>query len=403
MTKQEYIDALNVQLRDYPADFRSDILDAFEGHFQEGLNAGKTEDEIIEDLGSVRDVAENIRMMHGSPEHTPAEESYRNFRNNLNELKSTLKDTIRSMTDVMTQTVNTATDIVADLTERTDSVRNEETGIITGAKTIRILTHKAVLDTLIEPGDELKYEFVSKPGLFSKILSVLTVRQDQDEVSFNVSEGHAYLHLSVPQEVAEINFDISGGGIEIQELSLNRILGKTASADIRLDRMRTGIITVRTSSGDIRVRESSFSQLEAETASGDIILKMTEGNALLKCSSGDIAVDRHLGEELTVSSASGDLEIDPVSVPVINMKTASGDIELHSTDYPSRIELSSASGDIDCTLESRDYTAEISTISGDIDLESDIFVNKMSAHRVTAGDGTGRVSIHSVSGDISLS
>ena len=47
---------------------RDSILDAFEAHFQEGISEGRSEEEIMNDLGTIDDVLENIHMMGGEKE-----------------------------------------------------------------------------------------------------------------------------------------------------------------------------------------------------------------------------------------------------------------------------------------------------------------------------------------------
>ena len=68
MTKNEYLAALNQALANYSPSFKKDILDAFEAHFQEGISEGRSEEEIMNDLGTIDDVIENIHMMGGEKE-----------------------------------------------------------------------------------------------------------------------------------------------------------------------------------------------------------------------------------------------------------------------------------------------------------------------------------------------
>ncbi len=392
MTKQEYIDALNAQLRDYPEDFRNDILEAFEGHFQEGLNAGQTEDEIVDNLGTVEEVAENIRMMSGPAEFVREQaDPYTEIRQNISEIGRTLGETIRTVADAVTESLNTRSERPV-----------KEMKMLADSETIVIRTHRAVLDMEIISSDALRYEFEPKTNLFSKREAQLYLSQNSDTADFDIEDGSAWLRIAIPDSVKTVEFEISGGDVRFHDVKLQRILGSAASADIAVEQAYAQIVTLRTSSGDIRITDTHIDQLEAIAVSGDIKLSHTEGNAFLKCSSGDINVNHHFGNELNASAASGDLEAEPVHIQRITMKTASGDIELHSTEYPERIELNSSSGDIDCCLDNSDYTAELSSISGDIDLDNHMVIQRTARHRITAGTGSGSVSIHSVSGDISL-
>ena len=52
MTKQEFLQHLNVHLQPLPAAEREDILADFEEHFQAGAESGKTEEQICAELGN---------------------------------------------------------------------------------------------------------------------------------------------------------------------------------------------------------------------------------------------------------------------------------------------------------------------------------------------------------------
>lgn len=60
MTKSEYLDLLRFYLRELPPGVIHDIVKDYEDHFEEGLAAGKTEEQIVRDLGSPKDIAEEI-------------------------------------------------------------------------------------------------------------------------------------------------------------------------------------------------------------------------------------------------------------------------------------------------------------------------------------------------------
>lgn len=59
--KQEFMDALRHYLSDFGNDEREDILYDYEEHFRIGMESGKTEDELIKELGSPRDIAAQYR------------------------------------------------------------------------------------------------------------------------------------------------------------------------------------------------------------------------------------------------------------------------------------------------------------------------------------------------------
>lgn len=59
--KEEFMDALRHYLSDFGNDEREEILYDYEEHFRIGMESGKTEDELIKELGSPRDIAAQYR------------------------------------------------------------------------------------------------------------------------------------------------------------------------------------------------------------------------------------------------------------------------------------------------------------------------------------------------------
>lgn len=70
MNKDEYLDLLQLYLKDLSYDEVQDILSDYEEHFQIGISKGKSEEEISKELGSPKDIANNFK---GTSEINPSE------------------------------------------------------------------------------------------------------------------------------------------------------------------------------------------------------------------------------------------------------------------------------------------------------------------------------------------
>ena len=102
MRKEEYLALLEKELQQYPSTFKQDLLDSFEQHFQEGLEEGKSEEEIMDNLGSINEVMDNIRMLNGEPNtFTSKEDSINQLKESITQLTNDLKDTFHSLTSTM--------------------------------------------------------------------------------------------------------------------------------------------------------------------------------------------------------------------------------------------------------------------------------------------------------------
>ena len=60
MTKSEYMQALQEKMEKFNRELQMEIVEDYEQHFAEGLAAGRTEDEIIEELGNIEDMISEL-------------------------------------------------------------------------------------------------------------------------------------------------------------------------------------------------------------------------------------------------------------------------------------------------------------------------------------------------------
>lgn len=64
MTKQEYMDSLRRHLEAFNQDMLEEIMSDYEEHFREGMENGKTEEEVIEELGDIEDLVQELRQLY---------------------------------------------------------------------------------------------------------------------------------------------------------------------------------------------------------------------------------------------------------------------------------------------------------------------------------------------------
>lgn len=61
MTKREFLNALNYYLSGFKKEERDEILYDYEEHFRIGMESGKTEEDLIKELGNPKDIADQYR------------------------------------------------------------------------------------------------------------------------------------------------------------------------------------------------------------------------------------------------------------------------------------------------------------------------------------------------------
>lgn len=174
------------------------------------------------------------------------------------------------------------------------------------------------------------------------------------------------------------------------------------SADVRVQGLR-GAISVNTVSGDLDI-DAASQQLNLQTVSGNMLVRASSARKTrLNSVSGDI----------TVKGLSGEVQGESVSGNVVLGSGPYSDVKLHSVSGDVRVDgaladrgtlaVESLSGNIELLLPGTpSATLLMKTFSGD--LASDFGGVADSSHDVETrlGDGKGRITLSSFSGDISV-
>lgn len=207
----------------------------------------------------------------------------------------------------------------------------------------------------------------------------IRVRGDGDGL-----EAAANLRIVVPAGKRVAVF-VGVGRIDVTNVD-GELLLDAASADITTRGTR-GALRIDTGSGDVDVTGSSGSLLDVDTGSGTVELS-------------EVTAD-----ELRVDTGSGDIIATSVSTGRIEFDTGSGEVKATLRTSPSHLAIDTGSGDVTLRLpESVDATVELDTGSGDFNIDFPLqLVHKDDGNlRGRLGKGTGKISVETGSGDISL-
>ena len=405
MTKQEYLNQLKAALTSYPEDFQAELLEAFESHFQEGLDAGLREEEVIDTLGSIDEVMETVRMMNNEREEINYANPTQAIKDNMNSLARDLKDLTRNITDVVNSTIS-------DTISKQGSFRFSEGGIIdtigekvlqTFAGDARVIEIKGNLDVILTPGDTIQMNFSPYRNVFSKYSSQIEIEEKDDTVIFSVGNGGSgELKLTLPESVEEIHLKLVGGDAKAEHLHLTDLSLEGASTDVYLESCSGNTLSLSTKSGDIYVDDCSFPSITATSYSGDVDLKNIKGNLSAESVSGDVSVIQHEGQLLSCKSVSGDIDIDESTAFSKEASSTSGCVEIKEIGMPDSIHAKSVSGDVDITLVSDDIHAVLTSLSGDVNFPNHLSYQKEPRNTYIVGDGHTEIEASTISGDITL-
>jgi lia operon protein LiaG len=185
-----------------------------------------------------------------------------------------------------------------------------------------------------------------------------------------------------------------------------------------------GVIRVYVASADVAADRTRGS-LRVETGSGNVDLRTAAGDVSLASGSGDITVSGVDGASLKLETGSGNVTLSDAKAPIFQVETGSGDIEATAASG-NDLSFETGSGNVDVALVatfqslrietgSGDVTlkvpptlgaeVDLDTGSGDIDLGGlTLQVRRIAHDHVTGtlGDGKGRVSVETGSGNVHL-
>jgi DUF4097 and DUF4098 domain-containing protein YvlB len=185
-----------------------------------------------------------------------------------------------------------------------------------------------------------------------------------------------------------------------------------------------GTIRVSVASADVAA-ERTRGSLRIETGSGNVDLLTAAGDVSLSTGSGDITASGVDGSRLRLETGSGNVTLRDGKAATVHVETGSGNIDAMTTSGD-ELSFETGSGDVDVTLVTTFRSVQIQTGSGDVtlkvpptagaevDLETGsgeidlggltLLVRRIQHDHVTGtlGDGKGRLTVGTGSGDVRL-
>jgi Putative adhesin len=211
-------------------------------------------------------------------------------------------------------------------------------------------------------------------------------------------------------ENVEVRIEQKGNDIFVephlyeQERSwLDLFRGKRFRVDFEITVPRETAVNAQTVSGDLDLH-GTRGPARVESVSGDVNIADVQGPMRIKSVSGDVQCTDYVGS-VEGSSVSGDVDIRG-RVRACELHTVSGDISIDlEPDAGGReSHLKTISGDVEVGLLTSSCICDFHTASGDLDCEAParIIREGRKDRTVVIGEGRNRLSVKTVSGDLTL-
>ena len=388
MNRQQYMAALTEKLQGYPVSFREEVLENFASHFEEGQAMGKSDEEIIRELGPVEEVAEYVRQvtMGEVPEAQPEADG---------------PETAWQEEAPAGQTSGKLYGNIRSLVIESRRGGSVDVRLVPGAE----------LEYRLEPAQDIYHAVSDMIAQINGLFGIRTEnrnvpdgavfeRLEADRAVLTVEGTRGVLVVSVPACVKELAVSLTSGDIRVEGLTVEKTALKSVSGDIRLSGFKSASLKADSVSGDVKLEDILADSVQISVMSGDVEMERVTGDAMITAMSGDIDITGHIGSLLSAKAASGDVEVESTAYDV-RVETKAGDVDL-SLDAVRKLDAVTMAGDIDCRLAGHDYTARLTTSFGDLENGTGL-PQIMDGRTMVVGSGAGSVTLASNTGDVTLS
>lgn len=449
MNRQEYMDKLSKALDGFGTEIKDEIMSDYEEHFNDGLSYGKTEEQIIEELGPIEDLVNELKGLKEEEKKDQREfiekeakktleaiskafagfigtmaagvtNGAEKFTGNAGECANSFMDGLSGMLDKAAEGLNRATDGFSD------GFSKAADGLGKAAESVASKTAQFAQ----EVADSYKSNRTAKPEGEEEDTedddtdeSLSASFRDCTEVIAECDNADIIVEQTDGEEVV---FDCDFEGTASQRLAYiidYRCEDGKAYATIKKKDTFTGFFRQVSGPEHLYIRvPRTISRLKLSNMAGDIECTEIETKRMdLNSMSGDIDLTNIGVQDIYANSMSGEISGEDIRASIADFKSMSGDVEFEgvaanghfastsgdvnaTVSGARKVKATSISGDVDLVLENTDgYTAEVDTKSGSIDLffgEEDHEDVRRGSY--TFGSGAVEVTANSVSGDVKI-
>lgn len=198
-----------------------------------------------------------------------------------------------------------------------------------------------------------------------------------------------------------------GSNLDIYVPQQNKVKFNGVSTDLEISDIEGGV-SIHSVSGEV-VADTIKDHIKINTVSGEVQVFRSDGRLSIVSVSGNLDLDSK-ATEVNLNTVSGDVNVELKEFESLTSSTVSGEIKINGLFSPSGdISMTSVSGDIQLRLDPPiDARIRVKTgPGGDIanhltdDDPEEIFPAQMKLD-TTSGDGSGRIKISTVTGDVRL-
>ena len=311
MKKDEFFAQLRTAFAGMDEELLTDILGDYENHFKEGIENGKSEEEICEELGNVEEIRqafldENPAAMtinvNSNSDAVGNSDIYNRFYPGIQRVNAQLTDADIEIKKSNTNEVELS--VTGGLADDMEALK-ETLRVSASVGTLSIQQEKKAGISVSYAASRL---FGLKVGKYSAGIAIhIAVPEQFEKIKVKNISGDIKTNNSSAKTLL---IHTGSGDVGVEECQADELFASSISGDVNVIACKADKMDVVSISGDIKAEFDKSAQCRAKSTSGDC--KVTIGNqvdAVVSSTSGDVNV-RYIGEiglEMALSSTSGDV------------------------------------------------------------------------------------------------
>ncbi len=369
MTKLEYIERLTRALALCPQ--KQDLIDDVCAHFEDALQNGMSEEDIINQLGLPEDLADDYMRGIGQDEDEagPATATL-----------GTQHTQFENVRDVILELANCETEIEPSPDGKT-------------------YVHVEDVATSMEDRIEVFFDGVTltlrQRRAFARLLSLFSFKSEKSKVLIMLPKGFAGSVQATNTSGTIKAHDITGGTVHLT----------TSSGGIKCEKIACTDLSATSASGGVKLNEIKTGNLSATTASGGVKLENASAQSVtLSAASGSVKAQGVTAPQLCCNAASGGIKVTGSACGKASLSSASGS-NVFESKQPCAVGARTASGSIDLKLDpAQQMTINARTLSGAVRVGYAATYQQTAnrGHKYIVGDGTLEVNCNTASGSIKI-
>lgn len=426
MNKQEYMYNLFEALRPFEEEVRDEIISDYEEHFSMGLAAGKTEEQIVEELGSIDELIADLNdLKNGSKKEEKTEKTWtfdsrefsegaekvaKGFANFFGSIMGKATNGAEKMGESVADGFSTFADGFSNVAEkvfdksnefakevsdgfraaRGEEARDEESQNLgenvemEGGDVCNLKVETDCGDIFIKKSEDDKIRVTYKNyGTPNQLLAfkfkcykvgrntlVAKASRQYGNATFfrSLSSPKIEVYVEVPKKMESIVINSASGMVNAEEIASEYFKVNDVSGRVNFTLCEAGKVVVNNVSGCVNSANCKFGSVSMQTVSGSINAGADASEVKLSTTSGAIRLEGKGFQKVKGGSVSGSVHIKLYEADGFNASAASTSGAISLTCGESHIN-GSRSGNY--VLGNGSAKMNVSTVSGSITIECD--------------------------------